>query len=165
MTESKPHIFLKSAYGAITIIILSCFLIFRATKTEEEFDSASGKITYLEKHFGQLPNRNFGKYRYLKIDASEQIFEIYVGKDLGDFKPSLERLDDLKVGDTIKVYFDLDPSETENINRLAQFIYKNEVSHFIRGSVDKYMGITLLSIGILMLIVLSILKYKGKIDL
>lgn len=165
MTESKPHIFLKSVYGAITIMILSCFLIFRGTKTDKEFYKASGKITYLEKHFGQLPNRNFGKYRYLKIDASEQIFEIYVGKDLGDFKPSLERLDHLKAGDNIKVYFDLDPSETEDINRLVQFVYKNDVPYFIRGSVDKYIGIMLLSFGILMLIVFSILKYMGKIDL
>lgn len=164
MYNKKPAIFFKSIYGIITVIVLSCFVLIRGTKTEREFDKVSGKITYIGKHYNELPNRDFGKYRYIKLDASKQIFEIFIGKDFGDFKPSFEKIDDLKVDDTINVYFDVDPSGTENINRLVQFIYKNEVPYFKRGSIDKYIGITLLTIGILSFLILSILKYKDKID-
>ncbi|MDQ8006408.1 MAG: hypothetical protein REI64_16515 [Pedobacter sp.] len=164
MYNKKPVIFFKTIYGIITVIVLSCFGIIRGTKTEKEFDKVSGKITYIGKHYKELPNRNFGKYRYIKLDVSEQIFEIFIGKDFGDFKPSFEKIDGLKVDDTINIYFDIDPSETENINRLVQFIFKNEVPYFKRGSIDKYIGITLLAIGILSFLLLAILKYKDKID-
>jgi hypothetical protein len=164
LKKTPHHIFNKSMYGVITIIALSSFLLARGKKEKTEFSSLSGKITSIERTFQELPNRNPGKFRYLMIDNYQKTFEIFVGKDPGDFKPELEKIDELKVGDNISIYYDENLNETDNrINRLIQFIDKDSTPYFIRGSHDKVLGFGLLASGLIMGMTLLILKNKGTI--
>ena len=93
---------------------------------------------------------NPDKHRYLKIDTYPYIFEIFIGKDVGDFKPKYEQIDNLKIGDKIHIYYDeLIDTRLEKINRLAQFIDKDGVSFFERGTSDVTMGIFAIFLAII----------------
>ncbi len=151
-------------YGAITIIALSAFLLVRGKKEKSEFQNITGTIISLEKTFQELPLRDQGKFRYLIIDTYQKAFEIFVGKDPGDFKPEFEKIDNLRVGDKISVYYDENLKYPDaRINRHLQFLDKDSSPYFIRGSQDKIFGYGLLAFGIIMGIILLVLKNKGTI--
>ena len=165
LNKKKQYpIFTKSIIGVIIIIVLGLFILIRGTKEKTEFQNITGRITYLNKTFEELPNRNQGKYRYLSIDSYSKVFELFIGKDFGDFKPKYEKIDDLKIGDNIVVYFDVDLNETDvRLNRLLQFIDKDGQPYFIRGSKDKTGGYFFIIIGILLSGLIIYLKKIGKI--
>ncbi|MCU0443688.1 MAG: hypothetical protein MUE85_02140 [Microscillaceae bacterium] len=41
----------------------------------------------------------------LKVKGYPKTFELFIGKDFGDFSPEFEKIDDLKLGDKIDVFF------------------------------------------------------------
>jgi hypothetical protein len=162
--KTPPNIFNKSMYGVITIIILASVILVRGKKEKNEFHNLNGTITAIEKTFQEFPFRHPGKYRYLILDNYQKVFEIFIGKDPGDFKPELEKIDELKVGDMISVYFDEDPSDIDmRINRLIQFIDKDSAPYYIRGSQDKIFGYILIASGIMIGILVFVLKNRGTI--
>jgi hypothetical protein len=162
LKKSPPNIFNKSLYGVITIIALASVILARGKKEKNEFHCLAGTITAIEKSYQELPIRHQGKYRYLTLDKYQKVFEIFIGKDPGDFKPALEKIDELKIGDNILVYFDEDPSDTR-INRLIQFIDKDSSPYYTRGSHDKMFGYILIATGLMIGILLLVLKDTGKI--
>ncbi len=163
-TKRQYPIFKKSIAGIITILILGSIIMIRGTKDKTEFNQLTGRIVFLDKTFEELPLRHIGKFRYLLIDNYSKVFTIFVGKDFGDFKPHLEKIDDLKVGDEIVVYFDEDPKETDNrLNRLIQFIDKDGKPYFMRGCKDKNGGYFFIGLGILLGGLIIYLKKVGKI--
>jgi hypothetical protein len=162
--KKQYPVFKKSLAGVITIIILGSFILVRGIKEKSDFHRISGRITYLGKVYEELPNRDKGKYRYLLIDTYPKMFELFIGKDFGDFKPKYERIDSLKPGDDILVYYDEDSKETDiRLNRLIQFIDKEDKPYFIRGSKDKNFGFFLIGIGILLGGIIFYLNKTGKI--
>ena len=163
-TKRQYPVFKKSIVGVITILFLGSMILIRGTKDKIEFHQLTGKIVFLAKTFEELPLRHEDKYRYLLIDNYPKVFTIFVGKDFGDFKPHLEKIDDLKVGDEIVVYFDEDTKETDNrLNRLIQYIDKGGKPYFVRGSKDKNGGYFFIGLGILLGGMIIYLKKKGKI--
>lgn len=151
-------------YGIITIIALASVILARGKKEKDEFYNLNGSITAIEKTYQELPIRHPGKYRYLILDNYQKPFEIFIGKDPGDFKPELEKIDELKVGNKISVYYDEDPSETDmRINRLIQFIDKDSAPYYIRGSHDKIFGYILIALGFMLGILLLVFKNRGTI--
>lgn len=165
MNIKKQHpIFTKSLVGVITIIVLGSVILIRGTKGKTEFQTITGRITYLEKTYQELPNRHHGKFRYLAIENYPRTFELFVGKDFGDFKPQFERIDDLRAGDNIVVYFEENSNETDaRLNRLIQFIDKDGQPYFVRGSKDKTGGYSIIVIGILLGGLIFYLKKTGRI--
>jgi hypothetical protein len=164
-TKKKYIIFKKSMAGVITILALSVLILSRGHKTKLDFQHVKGKLIYVEKTFEELPNRHLGKYRYLKLESFPKTFELFVGKDFGDFKPEFERIDNLRVGNEIDIYFDENSTETDlRINRLVQFIDKNEEPIFIRSGKDKSLGYILFALGFILGTVLFYLKKIGKIE-
>lgn len=162
--KKQYPVFKKSLAGAITIIILGSFVLVRGIKEKSDFHRMSGRITYLGKVYEELPNRDKGKYRYLLIDTYPKMFELFIGKDYGDFKPKYERIDTLKPGDDILVYYDVNSKETDiRLNRLVQFIDKEDKPYFIRGSKDRNFGFFLIGIGILLGGIIFYLNKTGKI--
>jgi len=95
------------------------------------------------------------------------MFDIFVGKEKGDFGPQFEQLDKLKIGDEITVYHaDKTPLQRNRdlrLNKTVQFIDKDAEAYFIRGNKDKFGGYILGGIGLLLGITLLILKQVGKI--
>jgi hypothetical protein len=163
-TGKQYPIFTKSMVGVMTILALGTTIFIRGSKDKIEFERIAGKITYLEKTYEELPNRHHGKYRYIEMDAYPKVFELFVGKEFGDFKPHYERIDDLRVGDTIEVYFDEDAKEPDRrLNRLMQFMDKDSQPYYIRGRKDKTGGYFFIFTGILLGGFLIYLKMIGKV--
>ena len=163
-TKRQYPVFAKSLAGVVTIFILGCIILIRGVKDKHEFHQLTGKIVFVGRTFEELPLRHAGKYRYLSIDNYPKIFTIFVGKDFGDFKPHLERIDDLKVGDEIVLYFDEDEKETDKrLNRLIQYIDKNGKPYFMRGSKDKNGGYIFIGLGIILGGWVIYLKKAGKV--
>jgi hypothetical protein len=160
----KKTIFIKSVGGFLFCFVLGILLISRANKPKTDFLKLTGKITYFS---NKLPNEEVqknGKERYLKIENSDRIFNIFVGRDWGDFKPKFEIVDSLKVGDNIELYYDDNyKTESNQINNLTQYIDNNGKVFFIKGKMDETFGKYLMGISALSIMVLYLLKRSGKI--
>ena len=152
---------------AVSIALTAIMIVYIQLNSKEkvEYEQSTGQIIYFEKQFGNLPTRDFGKYRYLKIDSYEYPFELFVGSEAGDFKPKFEQIDKLKLGNTITVYYyQTSTVFNEGINRFVQFIDKEDLSYFERGNSSKIVGIVVISICILLLIGGVVLWKKQKIN-
>ncbi|MEL7145262.1 MAG: DUF3592 domain-containing protein [Bacteroidota bacterium] len=150
--------------GAVLVILMGVSLLNRSAKTKEEFIKVEGTITYLDKRYDQLPTRNFEKYRYLIIDGTQRVFEIFIGNEPGDFSPEFEHIDELVIGDTITLYYD-DNINTEGqvVNSLVRFIDRNKKSIFIESAnKDKTLGYIVIGLGIILIVIILILKKTGK---
>ncbi|WP_256010323.1 hypothetical protein [Desertivirga xinjiangensis] len=127
-------------------------------------NKASGAIRYINKTYQDLPNRDFGKYRYLQIEGFPETIELFIGKESGDFKPDLEKIDELKVGEEVTVYYsDGINSENDGIQRLVQYIDRGREPVFKKGSWDKTLGFIVAASGGLILVGLFVLRKFGKI--
>ncbi|WP_298737362.1 hypothetical protein [uncultured Chitinophaga sp.] len=159
--SKTPHvIFIKSLLSMIGVILLAGFLYLRADKEKTAFHKLSGELVYFERSYQNFPNRDKDKYRYLALNNSPSVFEIFVGKDAGDFKPAFEQIDQLKKGDEITIYFDEQP---DHINRLAYFIDRGNEPIFIKGAWEKKAAYFLAGLSIAIIILLIVLKQLGKI--
>lgn len=165
MLRRKPHIFLKTTVGIFTILFLSYNLYLHGIKSKSEFEKVSGRIVYLDDHYQRFPNRHFGKYRYLKVDKRKEIFELFIGQDKYDNTPKFERIDSLKIGDIVEIYYETQDDKTGlNINRRVHSIDKQSQPYFIRSGKDKVLGIIGMVIGAVFLIILLVLKQKEIIE-
>jgi hypothetical protein len=166
-SNNKPaHIFAKSMFGAITILILGFGILTRGQQQKQEFQRVTGPITSIGRTFPGAFNRHEEKTRYIQVANHPKVFELFIGKDPGDFSPAFENLDKLKSGDVVSVYYDEDQSRAADaaiVNRLAQFIDKGEQPYFMRGSKDTYGGYFAISAGALIGVTLLLLKKKGTI--
>lgn len=127
-------------------------------------DHVQGKITYLDVTYQDYPNRDKGKYRYIQLNNYSRTFELFVGKDAGDFKPKMERVDSLQLGDIVTVYFDDRLNDQgDPINRLVYFIDKENKPFFVKGSWEKGLAWFLVGLSLTGIAILVILKRKGKI--
>lgn len=148
----------------ILVIIGSAIFINRGTKPKEEYPKIEGKITFIDKQFGDFPNRDFGKYRYIKIDNYQYAFELFIGKESGDFKPKYENVDRLSLNDTISIYcYETNETQKVGVNRYVQFIEKKDKLYFERGDSSKIIGFSIMTISFLMIIVCFVLMKQGKI--
>jgi hypothetical protein len=160
----KLPIYKRSIVGIVAVAILSIFIFFRGSKAKDDFKSVTGKITYLEKSFLNLPNTDYGKYRYIQIENYPITFEVFIGNDIGDFNPEYESIDSLNIGDIISVYFDENISSSNNTtNSLVQFIDLENTPVFVRGRKDNILGLVVLVLSCVLFLLLTYLKRKGKI--
>jgi hypothetical protein len=133
--DSHPLFFQNYHHRIHYTVALFLYFIYRGSKEKSSYPSVTGRIISYTKRSGTPLNREFQKHRYLEIDAYPLPFDIFIGKDFGDFKPQFEQVDKLSIGDTITIYF----YETQKdfkigINRGIQFIDKKGQSYFERGS-------------------------------
>ncbi len=154
-------------FGVATIISLGFVILTRGQKQKHDFDSITAQIISIGRSFPGASNRHEGKMRYLQVGRYPKVFELFIGHDTGDFSPAFEKLDALKAGDIVTVYYDEEKTraaDNESVNRLAQFIDKNGKPYFTRGSKDKYGGYGAIGAGILIGLTLLVLKQKGTIE-
>lgn len=162
--KSKHPVFLKSILGLLFVIVLGFLLFARADKSKSSFQNVSGIITSLSKSNKSSQIRDSSKFRYLQLNNFPKIFEIFIGKGSGDFKPQFEKIDELKVGDSVTVYFDENfKTQQDPINRLAYFIYKGQDAIFIKGDFEKYLAYFIIGFSLISILILVVLKWKGKI--
>ncbi|NQY30153.1 MAG: hypothetical protein HRT69_11870 [Flavobacteriaceae bacterium] len=168
MTKKEPKkIFHKSLIACVVIIGFGIYLSIRGSKEKNEFENVTGKIDYFDKTFQEINYRNKGNHRFIHLSDSPLVFDIFIGKETGDFSPQFEQLDNLKMGDEVTIYHaDKTPLQRNRdlrLNKTVQFIDKNGEAYFIRGNKDKYGGYFFGGIGILLAIALLILKKLKKI--
>lgn len=168
MTKKETkEIFFKSIIASIFIIGFGIYLSVRGSKPKEDFEKVTGKIDYFDKTFQEINYRNKGKHRFIHIVDFPVVFQLFIGKETGDFSPKFEQLDQLKIGDEITVYYaSKTPFQKGNdarLNKTVQFIDMRGEAYFVRGNKDKYGGYGLVAFGFLLSIILLILKSKGKI--
>lgn len=146
----------------ITLIIsgVAIYLISNNSKEKQEYDKSTGVIEYFDLVYNNLPNRDEGDYRYLKIDTYPYIFEIYEPNS----EPTENKIDDLKIGDTIDIYY-YEISSTKNIgrNKFTQFIDKKGIPYFIRDGFQKQLGYVIIGLCILINIMSLIFWKMGKL--
>lgn len=119
----------------------------------------------LDKHYRQLPVRDAGKFRYLKLDNYPYVFELFTGKDPGDFSPKLSRIDELKKGDKITIYmYESNDINRDGINRNAMFIDRNGTSYFQKGNSKQLLGIIMIALLFGLIIFCYALWKKGKME-
>ena len=127
--------------------------------------STNGVIEYLVNKVSVYPNKDASKFRYLKVDSYAKPFELFVGKGSGNFKPEYERVDLLKPGDTITVYYDENLyTQKDPVNRLAYFIERNSETIFVKGSWEKYLAYFIAAVSLLAFLWILRLKQRGKIS-
>lgn len=147
-------------FASIIVIGIGIFVTINNSKKKEEYDKSSGTIEYYDKEFQNLPNRHQGDFRYLKIDTYPYLFEIYEPNS----EPIENKIDDLKVGDTIDVYY-YETFDTRNIglNRFIQFVDKNGQPYFVRNGFQKQLGFAIIGLSILLNIIAFVFWKKGKL--
>ena len=161
---TKKNIFFKSVYTLCFVIFLGCLIFARAGKSKSELQKVTGRLISIEKSNKSLPNQDTARMWYLLIDNHPKIFQIFTGKESGDFKPNFEKIDSLKANDDITIYFDENfKTQDDPINRLTYFIDRGQETIFIKGDWEKYAGIFCIGLPVSTIVILIILKRKGKI--
>ena len=147
---------------SIALIIWISYLIYKDSKPMSEYDNVSGTITHIAETYQDLPNRHIGKYRYITIDNHPSVIELFIGKDKGDFKPKFEKIDDLKLEDSITIYGD-DLTENIYVNRRIFFITKKNQLYFEKGGTNIFLSVGMIVLSISIFIFGYILMKKNKI--
>jgi hypothetical protein len=104
-TKHFGDIFLGIIVGAVTILFAGGFLVYDQFKDKSDYEHVTGELIAITQTFQGLPVNNKGKSRFLFLDNYPRPFEIFIGKDKGDFKPKFERADELKIGDEVTIFF------------------------------------------------------------
>ena len=162
--KSKKSIFKKSISALLLSIVICLFFLQRADKAKNLFSKINGVIISLDKINDNYPGKDSSKFRYLQTDNYPKPFELFIGKDAGDFKPKFENIDNLKLGDSITVYFD-ESYKTQNkpVNNLVYFIDKGLEPFFIEGNSKKNLIYGIIGFCAIFVLVLLILKKKAII--
>jgi hypothetical protein len=153
---------LKLYIAAGLLSMIGAYLIFRNDKPRENFSYQKGEISYLSRiHPLRSSSEPRPKDIYLIIDGYDRVFELFIGEDKWDFSPRLNRMNELKIGDEVEIYFEENfLSQEEKVNRLLQYLDKGGELYYKRSSVDKNMGYFILG-GCLSLLILGLyVKYN-----
>ncbi|WP_223650227.1 hypothetical protein [Hymenobacter psoromatis] len=166
--SSKPASVFTKLIGGFSICLLLClFTLYRNQKTKNQFQHLTGTITALTKSLKiegySSPDKE--PIRYLQIQDSLPIFRLFIGEDIDGSKPSFERVDELRAGDVVTVYYDKNylNSNSDVVSNLAYFVDKGQQAYFIRGNKDNEVYY-LISICLIVIAVSYFLKKAGKIS-
>ena len=157
--------FIKLIGAAVFSIVTGIFFMNRGVQNKDTFDKVTGEIIMLENSYLSIDERHSNKQKFFQIDNYPEVFQLFIGKDFGDFKPDLEKINELKIGDLIDVYYSNNPIQTrqESVNRFTQFIFKNNIPYFIKGTADRPLSIAMIGLGLGIFALGFYLKNKGKI--
>lgn len=132
---------------SIIFIALSLYLIVLNSKTKDEYSQAVGIVKHIDDKYQDYPKRHKGDFRYLIIDSYQYPFQIYMPNEI----KSRKSLDNLKIGDEVKVYYYENSSTYKNrINNFAQFVDMGETPYFIRGDFQKKIGYWMVGFSLLL---------------
>jgi hypothetical protein len=160
-TNQKHPIFLKSLLGVAFILSFGLYLIFRGVKEKEDFIHSKGEVTYYADTFPGISRPN-DKYKYLIVNSYDRLFELFVSEN--QTERYIFKYREIKLGDTIDLYFDENSfAADQRTNKGMRFIDKNGETVFLVNPNDKIAGICFFGAGISILVLLIILKHKGKI--
>ena len=147
-------------FVSLLIFFLGYRVVVNSSKSKQEYTKATGRIEFLEQEYQDKPNRDKGKYRYLKVASYPYVFEIYEP----NHEPTLKLIDDLQAGDVVEIYFyETSNTTQEGINRFAQFIDHNGEAYFVRSGFQKQLGYIVLGLGVLVNLVALFFWKQGQL--
>lgn len=145
----------------IIIILIGTFMLIRTNRSKEDYYSLQGKINYLEDSIGKHKNKST---RFIKLENNPTFFEIFVGKESGDFSPELDRTDELKINDEVTIYYGSTSTkqlfDSIYLNKSTEFIEKNNQLYFHEKTKSTYLAYFIIGIGSILFIILSIVRIK-----
>ncbi len=158
------HVYPRNLRGIIAVALFLAawfvWLMWVDSKPKKDYTAVTGSITFFSKQYKNFPIRDYGKYRYLKLDDYAYPFEMYFDYDTADHR--FDKVESLKPGDIITIYYyETDDTREAGINRHLQYIDKDNVQIYKRGNVSQMLGTIMLGCcaG---LIILGIELYKRK---
>lgn len=164
-TKQPKPIFIKALGASTVILFFGAYLYYTSLKTKTGYEAVNGKIDYIANSYDNLHPRD---HRFIHLNGQEQVFDIFIGKQTGDFSPKFEKLDALKVGDEIIVYHSgttpLQKNRDLRLNKNVEYIDKDNEPFFIRGNKNRFGGYAFMGIGGVLILVVFILKGLKKID-
>ena len=148
-------------FVSVLLIVLSVFVMINNSKDKPEYEKTTGRIDFFAKEFQHFPVQHKGDFRYLKLNTYPYVFEIYEPNS----KPTEKKIDDLKVGDEIDVYYyETSNTRNEGINRFTQFIDKDEQPYFIRNGFQKQLAFVCIGLVVFMNVMTWAFWKKGKLN-
>jgi hypothetical protein len=161
--QPRVRVFWRAELSLLGLAILGLFLYLNAIKPKQEMLTETGPITTLSPNYGTVRNDD-GKSRFLKIADKNDVFEVFIGHESGDFSPEMEKVDQLKYGDVVNIYYmETMIASSDKINRGVQFIDKAGYPYFIKGNTDKLWGLGIMGVSVFLMGILVVLKIKGLI--
>lgn len=169
--SKKPEYFLKDktkntnnlvVYSLPAIILLIGFFLYhRANRTLDNYNVVTGKISYIENHFGKRKDKD---NKFIQIENNTTVFKIFTGTESDAFSPKIDKTDLLKVNDTIQIYFDntffTEIEDNNTYNHSTASIVKNDKVYFHDGVKSQYFAYLIIGIGGTLLIIMLIVKLK-----
>lgn len=146
---------------SVFLIALCVFVILNNSKNKSEYEKTTGKVEFLAKEFKHFPVQHKGDFRYLKLNTYPYVFEILEPNS----KPTEKKIDDLKMGDEIDVYYyETLHTRSEGINRFTHFIDKDKQPYFIRNAFQRQLGFVCIGLIVLMNVMTWTFWKKGKLS-
>jgi len=153
-----PHNLRASFAFSIILIFAAIWLIKKNSGSKNDYSHVTGKLTYLSKRLGHLPNRDLGMYRYFKIENYAYPFEVYADEQGA-------RMDSLKTGELVTAYFyETDNTHEEQVNRFLQFLQKDNKMYFTQRVFNKQIGYVLILLAIVFAYFCYLAYTSGKIE-
>jgi len=167
MTNTSPSrkpVFVKLSSACVVITFFGLYLYLNSLKAKTDYESVKGTIDYIGDSYEDCAPR---ATRYIHVTGYPEVFEVFIGKETGDFSPKFEQVDQLQVGDEIIAYHSeatpLQRNSDSRFNKNLEFIDKNKVPYYIRGDKNRIGGLLFMGTGILLLLGLITLKTLKKI--
>ncbi|MDB5123633.1 MAG: hypothetical protein JWP94_1762 [Mucilaginibacter sp.] len=143
------------AFCLVTVIPVIIF-IKSNSKPKSDYIHITGKLIYRDSVMGNLPFRDKGSYRYIKIENYQFPFQIYAEKQGAS-------IDSLNVGDVVTVYFYENRFTKESgINNFLQYLEKDNKIYFKRTDFAKNVGYVIIGLLIVSIAFFYVLYKKGK---
>lgn len=153
------EVYINILLSAIGVFAFGIYLLVQNNIEKDEYNTETGTIKYIKSTHNSLHPRD---HRYIHLDQSPFIFDVFIGKRRLDFSPTFEQIDSLEIGDSVTIYFGDKPLTTGTsqlvINKTVQYIDKEDTSYFIRGKKDKYGGYIFTTFGFSLLCLLFVFR-------
>ena len=162
--SAKAPVFWKLVSGMSFALLLGFATLYRNQKSKSDFFHLTSRLTSISNELdiqGHL-NPDNEPIRYLKIEDYLKYFKLRIDDDLDGSKPDFQRIDELRTGDIITVYYDENLlSSDADVSRLAYFIDKDGKPYFIRGK-QNTTAYYLIGFCLIIIAVSYLLKRTGK---
>ena len=161
--------FYNNKYFKIIVgCIITAYVFFPISKNKTNLNMVNGIVLSLKNTLLHYEGKDSSNYRFLEITNYEKPFEIFLGKYSWDFKPDLQKVDQLKIGDSVKIWYDESfATSGSQFNNLTYFIERDGEGIYVRGksSALKVYGLLIFTIFFSLTVIYLCIRFGKKTPL